>query len=220
MDIGAVGVAVGAVLVVLAWLTVRRRRARSSPPTTPAAAVVAGRVRVEGRVATSTPLVSHLTGTPSVWWACTLEEERWDRYSVTAYDGRLGRMRSHTETRLQWHEIDRQSDSLPDVDVVDASGSVRVRLDGARVVERELGGQRAFDGEGAAMLPEGAEYRPLDRRTGRYRQIERGIAVGDEVVVVGEARLDGETGVPALIDDVTVSVSTSTEEPPARTPGN
>jgi hypothetical protein len=208
MAIGAAGGAVGLVAMLVAWLVDRRRRAYTDLATTPAAAVFAGRNEVKGQAATHTPLVSHLTETPAVWWVYTLEEERRHTRRVTTRDSQ-GRSRTRTETYYQWHEIDKKSGSLASMEVVDPTGSVPVRLQGADIVERRFG-ERTFDEDEGKGLLEGFLSRMFDNRTGRYRQIEKGIAVGDTLFVVGEARMDQETGVPILGEDV--MVSTRSEE--------
>jgi hypothetical protein len=194
MEPGA-AVAIGAVVLAVAtWAVDRRRRRYVDLPTTPAAAVFAGRNEVKGRAWAPQPLLSHRTQTPSVWWDFCEEEERVHTRTVTQSDGRGGTT-TRTETTTEWHEIDRRSGALPAIDVVDDTGSVPVRLERANVVPRQVLRQvtrRTADGGFVKrMLTQGT-------RTGRYRETERVVAVGDALYVVGDAELDDATCVPVI----------------------
>lgn len=191
---------VGAVVAAgVAWAVDRRRRRFADLPTTPAAAVFAGRNEVVGRAWAPHPTVSHRARVPSVWWVYVHEEERRHTRQVTTTDSK-GNTSSRTETYMQWHEIDRRAHHLPELEVVDETGSAVVRLDGAKVVPRELH-SGIYDGEREG----GFLARMFDDRTGRYRETETGIAVGDRLFVVGETRLDETRLVPVLHDEVLVS---------------
>lgn len=187
-----------------AWAVDRRRRLYADLPTTPAAAVFAGRNEVVGAAWTAHPTLSHRTSTPSVAWSWLLEEERRHTRTVTSTDSK-GNTTSRTETYEQWHKIDSREHQLAELEVVDATGSALVRMTGAKVVVRtfETDVYRR-DAEGGFLS------RMVDNRTGRYRETEKGIAVGDRLFVVGEAVLDPHRLVPVLHDDVLVS--TRTEE--------
>jgi hypothetical protein len=183
----------------LAWLVDRRRRAYADLATTPAAAVFAGRNEVKGRAWTAQPLTSHRSGTPSVWWSYRLEEERRHTRTVTTTDSQ-GRSQTRTETYHQWHVIDRKSEELAWCEVVDETGSVPVRLDSARVEARSVFDDTFRSGEGRGILES-----LFSNRTGRYREFEDAVAVGDQLFVVGEAELDEATGIPVLQRDVLVT---------------
>lgn len=183
-----IGLAVG----VVAWLVDRRRRTYADHPTTPAAAVFAGRNEVNGRAWVATPLTSHRTGTPSIWWEYVLEEERSHTRTVTDTDSN-GHTTSRTETYEEWHEIDRRSGSVLTFEIVDTTGAVEVEMDGASIEPRELRHEvHRDDGE------RGFFEKVFDDKTGRYRETERAIAMGDEIFVVGEAELDATTAAPIL----------------------
>ena len=191
----------GVVAAIAAWLVDRRRRAYADRPTTPAAAVFAGRNEVKGRAWAAGPLTAHRSKTPTVWWEYVLEEERTHTRTVTTTDAQ-GRSQSRTETYQQWHEIDRRGDTLATFDVVDNTGSVPVRLQGANVIARHLHGD-TFRRDGDD--DRGFLAKMFDSSTGRYRETERGVAIGDRLFVVGDAHLDETTCVPVLRDDVLVS---------------
>jgi len=204
-------VAGGAVMGVLAWLVDRQRRAYADLATTPAAAVFAGRNEVKGRAWAPQPLVSHRSTTPSVWWSYTLEEERQHTRVVTSRDSQ-GNTQTRTETYYQWHEIDRKEGRLPWCEVVDDTGSVPVRLDGSRVEARSVYLETFKDDEGRGLIES-----LFSNKTGRYRESENAIAVGDLLFVVGEAELDEATCVPVIGRDVLVS--TRSEESRTRSLG-
>jgi len=196
----------GAVLIGLAaWAVDRRRRAFADLATTPAAAVFAGRNEVKGRAWTAEPLISRRTETSCVWWRYTLEEEREHTRTVTSTDSQ-GHTHTRTETYRQWHKIDEASGVLDQLEVVDETGSVAVSLGGAHVEPRELFNDIFRNPDERGFL---AKLFDFDSRTGRYREIERGIAVGDQLFVVGEALLDDQRGIPYLADAL---VSTRSEE--------
>jgi hypothetical protein len=201
---GALGVAVAVVAAVLAWAVDRRRRAYTDQATTPAAAVFAGRNEVKGRAWAATPVVSHLTATPAVWWCYVLEEERRHTRTVTTRDSK-GHSHTRTETYHQWHEIDRKEAALPSFEVVDDTGSVPVRLGAAKVIPRQLHRDVVRRDDGGGFLE-----KMFDNRTGRYQETETAVAIGDPLFVVGDAVLDEATSVPVLSREV--MVSTRSEE--------
>jgi LemA protein len=180
------------VLAVAAWLCDRRRRVYADHPTTPAAAVFAGRNEVKGRAWAARPLASHRTKTRSVWWDYELEEER--RHTSTS--GKT------TTTTKRWHSIDTKRAALPAFELVDDTGAVTVRLDRARVSPRQIMRETFHDDD------RGFLSKMFSSKTGRYRETERVVGVGDSLFVVGEAVLDERTGVPHLTGGVLVSTRT------------
>ena len=192
---GVVGTMAGLAAAVIAWMLDRRRRAYTDVATTPAAATSAGHVELKGRAWAAEPLLARRTQTPSVWWDYKLEEERRHTRTVTETDSE-GRTRTRTETYEQWHTIDTAEAALPALEVVDATGSVTVRLGSARVVPRRTL-RETFRDDGR-LAGRGLLAKMFDNRTGRYRETERAVAVGDQLFVVGEAVLDERAGVPVV----------------------
>jgi LemA protein len=154
---------------------------------------------VVGRAWASAPLTSHRTGAATIWWAYRLEEERTHTRTVTSHDAN-GHSHTRTETYEQWHEVDHQEGAVPTFEVVDDTGSVPVRLTGARVVPRELHHAVFLADDDRGFLD-----KLFDNRTGRYRETETGIVVGDQLFVAGEAVLDDATTTPVLTDGPLVS---------------
>ena len=208
MGIGLGLVAVGLVAGIAAWLVDRRRRIYSDQPTTPAAAVFAGHNEVSGKASAAEPTISKRTNTPSVWWTYVLEEERTHTRTVTDRDSD-GNTRTRTETYQEWHTIDRKSADLGNFEVVDDSGSVRVRTRGAKIVPRQL-----FRDTFRREKSGGFLARMVDSATGRYRETENAIAIDDQLFVAGTARMDAKSGVPYLTqgDSGPFLISTKSEE--------
>ncbi len=186
--------AIGVFAALGAWLLDRRRRVYVDQPTTPAAAVFAGHNQVVGRASAAEPLISHRTQTASVVWEYWQEEERTHTRTVTETDSN-GRSSTRTETYEEWHEIERYGAKLPWVDVVDESGTVGVAVEGAKLVVR------GFYRETFKRDDDRGFFAKLgDNRTGRYRETEEGIAIGDELFVAATAMLDPATSIPYLAD--------------------
>jgi hypothetical protein len=191
-----------------AWIVDRRRRSYADLPTSPAAAVFAGRNEVKGRAWAAAPLTTHRARRPTVWWDYTLEEEREHTRTVSSTDSQ-GNSQTRTERYKQWHTIDTRSGALDTFEVVDDTGSVPVRLAAAKVVPRQVHRRefREEDDDGGILA---SLAKMFDSRTGRYRETERAIEIGDQLFVVGEAVLDEATSVPVLGGKVLVSTRSET----------
>ncbi len=177
---------------VTAWLIDRRRRQYSDQPTTPAAAVFAGRNEVAGTAWAAHPLVSYRRQVSCVWWDYVLEEERNHTRQVSHTDAN-GNRSTRTENYTQWHKIDSKRQALPSFEVVDETGSVEVRPTGAKLQPSTI------LHETFKKPREGGFFSNLgNSSTGRYRETEEAIQVGEELFVVGEAHLDEATATPFI----------------------
>lgn len=183
-----------------AYFTDRRRRVYADLGTIPAAAVYAGRNEVKGRVWHPDPTLAHHSRTPCVLWVYELEEQR--EHTRRTKDG--------TETYRRWHTIETHSGGRPHFELVDDSGSVRVGLERASVDDHTLFSAdfRAEDDRG--FFEKMFSFGP--NRTGKYRHHERGIAVGDDVYVVGEASLRDDVVEPQIVHGAPFIVSTRSED--------
>lgn len=200
-----IGLGVAAVAAVVAWLVDRRRRRYADRATTPAAALFAGFNIVKGRAWVASPRSSHRTDTASIWWRYELEEERQHTRTVTESDGRGG-TRTRTETYTQWHTIETRDDEVPEFEVVDDTGTALVRLAGAKVVPRQIHQEvfRRQDERGFLVRL----FSAGSGATGRYRETEQVVAMGDALFVVGECTLDDDRMIPVLSHKVMVSTRT------------
>ncbi|MEM7139817.1 MAG: LemA family protein [Actinomycetota bacterium] len=199
---------VAPVALIAAWLFDRRRRVYADLGTTPTAAVTAGRNEVKGRAWHDTPLPAHRTGLACVWFSFTLEEERVHTRTVTERDSK-GRTRTRTETYTQFHVIDRKAAQQPSVHVVDESGAVEVILERA-----DLSPRLAYN-ETYRRETEGGFLKKMfasGNRTGRYRERENVIAIGDDLFVVGDASFPSDADAPQIDHGSPFVVSTRSEE--------
>lgn len=165
----------------------------------------AGHNEVVGKAHANQPLIAKRTHTPAVEWSYLLEEERRHTRTVTETDSN-GNSSTRTETYEQWHQIERDGQQLAAIEVVDQSGSIRVHTEGAKIVDRQFYREEFRRDQGfLASLGNSA--------TGKYRETERGVAIGDELFVVGTAYLDTDTAIPYLADgDGPFMVSTKSEK--------
>ncbi len=206
---------VAAAMLGIAWMIDRRRRIYADLGTTPAAAVYAGRNEVKGRAWHPEPLVSHLTRTPSVRWDYELEEEREHTRTVSSTDAE-GHTSTRTETYREWHSLDRKSGGHSHFDLVDDSGSVRIVVEGASITDRQSHRETFEEEDRRGFLQ---KFLSLDNRTGRYRETENLIAVGDILYVVGEASLRDDIVEPQIAGGTPFVISTRSEESHRQTLG-
>ncbi len=199
---------IAALLLIAAWMLDRRRRVYADLGTTPAAAVSAGRNEVKGRAWHAEPLISHLTRTPTVRWDYELEEEREHTRTVSSTDAK-GNTTTRTETYQQWHTIDRKSGRHPHFDLVDESGAVRVAVDEASITDRQSHRDTFKERHRRSFLE---KFFSSDNRTGRYRETENLIAIGDTLYVVGDASLRDDVVEPQIAGGTPFLISTRTEE--------
>ncbi|MEO0493710.1 MAG: LemA family protein [Actinomycetota bacterium] len=189
------------IAIALAWWLDRRRRIYADLETIPTAAVYAGRNEVKGRAWAPAPTISHETRTPSVSWTFTLEEER--RKTRTDANGKR-------KTTTEWHPIEELEDELPFFDLVDDAGSVRI------VPNRATVSPRQFTSETFRVDDPRSFFEKLfsfdQNRTGRYRKTERGIAIGDDLFVSGEASLRDDVVEPQISGGKPFLISTREEE--------
>ncbi|MEM8705780.1 MAG: LemA family protein [Actinomycetota bacterium] len=190
-----------AIALLLAWWLDRRRRVYADLETIPAAAVYAGRNEVKGRAWAPEPTISHETRTPCVTWVFTLEEER--RKTRTNGEGK-------TETYTEWDTIEEHEHELPHFDLVDDTGSVRIVPDRAAVSMRQFMSDTFRVDDPRGFFEKLVDFR--DNRTGRYRKTERGIAIGDDLFVSGEASLRDDVVEPQIDGGTPYVISTRSED--------
>lgn len=196
-----IGVVIALVLGLITWGLDRRRRKYADRAVTPAAALFAGLNLVRGRGWSEQPLAAHRTGIPSLWWEYVVEEER--RQTRTVSDGKGG---TRVETTTNWHTIETRRDLVPQIEVVDDTGSALVRLEGASVVPEQVHSQIFTRNDMTSFL--GRLLRSGNGATGRYRETERVLRYGADLFVVGECELDESRLVPVVAKKVMVSTRT------------
>jgi LemA protein len=169
-----------------AFAMLRRRQLLAQTPTSRCAAVFMGWNEVRGSAYTPTPSTSHFSQLACVYWQYSVEEEIRTTRTITSTDAQ-GHTSTRTQTDYSWNTIDAGGDRKP-LFVVDPTGSVAVSFEGASVrptsaVDRILGHRPFFGGDGP---------------TGRIREREQVIAVGEAVFVCGDAVLDDQTHAPVI----------------------
>ena len=187
--------------LLLAGWTDRRRRIYADLETIPAAAVYAGRNEVKGRAWHPRPTIAHESRIPCVVWVYSLEEER----EKTQTDAKGNK----TTTKI-WETIERKEGGRPHFELVDDSGSVRVKLDAASVSHRQLMSDTFEVDDPRSFFEKMFSFGP--NRTGRYRHTETGIAIGDDVFVSGEASLRDDVVEPQIDHGKPFLVSTRSED--------
>lgn len=184
----------------LAYLADRRRRVYADLGTIPAAAVYAGRNEVKGRAWHPDPTIAHHSRTPCIQWSYELEEQR--KHTRTTDDG--------TETYYRWHTIETSSDDRPHLELVDESGTIRVILARASVSTRTIFSEQFRIEDDRGFFEK--LFSPGRNHTGKYRHTETGIAVGDDIYVVGEASLRDDVIEPQIAHGSPFVVSTRSED--------
>lgn len=171
-------------LVHFAFRSLRRRQRLVGIPTSAAGSVHIGLNRVRGVARPiGGALVSPVTGSECAAWTYDVEEE-WRHDSVVRW-----------RRRRRWRSIVSERDQV-DLDLVDESGSIVVRVEGASVV-----GQRTHRSSVLASDPayfEVARVRPVAGATGRRRVTETVIALEHPTTVVGTARLQAAVPLPEI----------------------
>ncbi|MEM9202180.1 MAG: LemA family protein [Actinomycetota bacterium] len=184
----------------IAWWSDRRRRVYADLETIPAAAVYAGRNEVKGRAWHPEPVIAHHTRQPCVVWRFELEEER---KTTRTSNGK-------TTTTKEWKTIEEREDGCSYLELVDESGSVRVRLAKASVGHRQLMRETLEVDDDRGFFEKLLSFGP--NRTGRYRRTETGIVIGDRVFVTGEASLRTDVVEPQIDHGRPFVVSTRSED--------
>jgi LemA protein len=171
-------------LVHAAFRSLGRRQHLHGIPTSAAAAVHLGLNRVHGRARpTVGPLVAPISGSPCVAWSWSVEDE-WRRDSLVRW-----------RRRRRWRTVASQSDAT-DFDLVDGSGSIRIRIDGALIVGRRS--ERRLTDRSDPDLPPLAAPDHRGDATGRRRVTELIVPLEYDTTVIGTAELPSGARVPEM----------------------
>lgn len=185
--VGTVAIVASLGAVWWSFFLLRRRQLIADTPTSKCAGVFMGWNEVGGQAITETPSESHFAKLACVSWEATVEQEVRVTTTHTSTDA-SGRRRTTKTTSYDWRTVERWADASALFRVVDDSGSVFVDPEQAtvhmrRVVDRILGQRRWFAGDGP---------------TGRYRERESVIEMGEPVYVVGTAQLREGVASPVI----------------------
>jgi hypothetical protein len=175
------------VLVHLGFRALERRRALIGIPRSAAGGVHIGLNRVQGspRAAGET-LVSPLTSTACAGWSVRVEDER-RRDSIWRW-----------RRRARWHPT-AEDHAEADFDLVDGTGDIRVRIEGAAITGLRTFGRvlREGDADFAAL----AAAPDRNGSTGRRRVTELVIPLAAPTTIVGTARLRDDIPRPEIAWD-------------------
>ena len=187
--IGGVCFAAAVALVWWGFFLLRRRQLIADTPTSKCAGVFMGWNEVAGQAVTDTPTTSHFAALSCVQWVATVEQEIRTTSEHTTTDSN-GHTTTTTTTNYEWRVVERWADGGGIFRIVDDSGSVFVDPTSAsvrmrRVVDRVLGRRQFF----------------RDGPTGRTRERESVIEVGEPLYVVGTAQLRDDAPGPVIDTD-------------------
>jgi hypothetical protein len=195
------------VLLLYGLRSLRRKRLLENVPTSKARGVFLGLNEVKGRARTDAPLTSYLSGTRCVHYRYEVEEH-WSR-TVTYTDSK-----GKTQTRHEsgWTTVDSGGESAP-FEVEDETGRLRVVPDGAEITATQVFSETC-DEDDPLYYAKGPREAVSDSEHER-RFTEHAIAVGEEVYVIGCARLREDRVEPEIARDRDAElflISTDTEE--------
>jgi hypothetical protein len=192
MHAGSLLVPVGVAAIGAAFVLLRRRQLHADTPTSQCIGVFIGWNEVKGAAWHEQPSTSHFTRLECVRWTARILEENRRSRTVTSTDAQ-GRTHTRTETYYTWDEIESWGDSVGPFYVVDHSGAVLVDPERATVQDRSVVDRIVGDRAGGWFVGNGP--------TGRRRELEAVIAVGDLLYVTGGARLRDDVVAPIIDSD-------------------
>jgi tellurite resistance protein len=191
----------GALLgVLLLWAMIRclrKKRLLENLPTSKAQGVFIGLVELKGVARAEQPLVSYLAEVPCVWYSWNISE-RWSRWETQTYTDSKGRTHTRLVRRSGWTTVASGGYMIPFY-LVDDTGAVLVRPDGAqveprRVFSRQCGpGDPLYYGKGpAGAIPDSDHVRAFT---------ESAIPLEQPIYVVGRAREREDVVAPEIAYD-------------------
>ncbi len=192
MHPGSLLAPIGVALIGTAFVLLRRRQLHADTPTSQCIGVFIGWNEVKGAAWHEQPSTSHFTRLECVRWSARVLEENQRSRIVTSTDAE-GRTHSHTETYYTWDEIESWGDAVGPFYVVDPSGAVLVDPEHAVVHDRTVVDRVVGDRMGGWFRGNGP--------TGRLRELEHVIAMGDPLYVTGGARVRDDVVAPIIDSD-------------------
>lgn len=182
------------------WLALRagrRLRFLMDTPTSKARGVFIGQVELAGRAVRAKPVCSYLAECACVWFAYDVAEE-WARWETETYTDSKGKRQTRQVRKSGWTQVD-SGGKAPAFDVVDETGAVQVRPDGAEIEAEQVFGQTVGRGDPLyyGKGPAGA----VSDSTGRRRFTERAIRQEATVFVAGRARERSDWVAPEIAAD-------------------
>jgi len=175
----------------------RRLRFLTDTPTSKAKGVFIGQVELAGRATLERPVRTYLAEVAAVWFRYEVEEE-WERWETETYKDSKGETQTRRVRRSGWRTVD-EGGAAPPFAVVDDTGAVLVRPDGAEVEPETLYDEMAGRGD-ALYFSKGPAVEIADSNH-RRRFRERGIRNEATVFIAGRARERSDVVAPEIAAD-------------------
>lgn len=163
---------------------VRKRRLIADLPTSKADGVFIGLVELKGRATSGRPLTSWLAEAPCVHYSYSVEEH-WSHTYTETYTDTDGKQKTRTKTDSGWKSLDEGGEMILFY-LADETGAVRIDPRGAQIEPVELFSRTCRRDD--PLYYEAGPPEAVAHSTHERRFVERGLPLGIELYVVGQAR--------------------------------
>lgn len=183
-----VALALALIALVLVWpwyKSIRRKRLIQDVPTSKVKGVALGLTEVKGIARRPNPITSYLAHAPTVWFSYSIEE-RWRRRETEWYTDSNGKRRSRTVTKTGWTTVKHGGLTGP-FDLQDDTGAILVNPDGAKIESRTIFSRQCTQRD--PLYYGKGPRRSIANSTGQRSFTEHAIVVGDQLYVMGSARV-------------------------------
>jgi len=186
--------------LLLTWLSLhlrRKERLLKDLPTSKVSGVFVGLTELKGNAECSRPLLAPLSEQEVVHYDFAVEE-RWSRLVVETYTDKDGKTQTRTRTESGWATMESGTEHTPFL-LRDDTGCLLVRPEGARVEPLSLLSHECGPGDPMYYAKGPREAAADSDHVRRFR--ERGIPLGTELFVVGQAREREDVVAPEIAAD-------------------
>ena len=166
------------------------KRTVEDVPTSKVKGVFIGLNEVKGKVKSDEPLQTYLTESPTVWYKWSIQE-RWER--IETYTDSKGNRR--TRKSSGWKTVD-SGESFQSFFLVDDTGELSVNPSEAKVDAPSTLSLRC--GPSDSMYYDKGPAGSIMNSTHRRRFTEHAIQPGDDLYVLGSAKLRDEVAAPMI----------------------
>ncbi len=172
------------------WRVMRFKRTVEDVPTSKVKGVFIGLNEVKGQVQSNDPLQTYLTESPTVWYTWKIEEH-WQKTEV--YTDSKGNQQ--TRTSSGWKKVDSGSGSQSFF-LLDDTGQLLIDPKGAKVDAPSTLSHRC--GPSDSMYYGKGPARAIMHSTHRRRFTEKALVPGDDLYVLGPAKLREDVAAPMI----------------------
>lgn len=178
--------------MLVGFVALRRMRLIEDVPTSTVAGVFMGTNEVTGTVDAPQSLVGPLSDSSCVWFRHEIAEE-WRRTQSRMVNGK-----PQMQVETGWKTLEESHQTLPEFWIVDDTGRLKIKPEGARVTATSTVDETCTYGE---PLYERGPVGSIPNSTNRRRFTEEALVVGSPIFVLGPARLPDEgPAVPEMAD--------------------